>query len=426
VLVVLAPYRSLLTTPGSKAFTAAGFVARLPISMLNIGIVLLVEAATGSYAIAGAVAATFAVIQAAASPQLARLVDRLGQARVTVPMLAVHLSGLLALVLLAQLGGPTWTLFLAAAFAGIATPQIGSLVRARWAYLVSGTPRLHTAYSFESVVDELIFIVGPVLVTILATTVSPAAGIGAAMLFVGTGTLLFAVQRRTEPEPSGRPRGEGGSAIAVPAIRVLALAFLALGAIFGSVDVATVAFADEQGSPAAAGLVLAVFAIGSMVSGLAYGAMRWRSSLQRRFLVAVLILALSSMLLVLIPSIPLLVPFAFLVGLSISPTIVAAFGLVESLVPARQLTEGLTWATTGVGFGIAIGSSLAGRVVEAAGAHAGYAVTLCAGVATAIIVIAGWRWLRPRKSADGALSEHDESGTDRTRPPTAALVESAG
>ena len=137
---MLAPYRSLLTTPGSKAFTAAGFVARLPISMLNIGIVLLVEAATGSYAIAGAVAATFAVIQAAASPQLARLVDRLGQARVTVPMLAVHLSGLLALVLLAQLGGPTWTLFLAAAFAGIATPQIGSLVRARWAYLVSGTP----------------------------------------------------------------------------------------------------------------------------------------------------------------------------------------------------------------------------------------------------------------------------------------------
>ena len=99
---------------------------------------------------------------------------------------------------------------------------------------------------------------------------------------------------------------------------------------------------------------------------------------------------------------------------------------MESLVPARQLTEGLTWATTGVGFGIAIGSSLAGRVVEAAGAHAGYAVTLCAGVATAIIVIAGWRWLRPPKPADGALSEHDESATDRTRPPTAALVESAG
>ena len=139
-----------------------------------------------------------------------------------------------------------------------------------------------------------------------------------------------------------------------------------------------------------------MFAIGSMVSGLAYGAMRWRSSLQRRFLVAVLILALSSMLLVLIPSIPLLVPFAFLVGLSISPTIVAAwFGGVAG--SAHQLTEGLTWATTGVGFGIAIGSSLAGRVVEAAGAHAGYAVTLRAGVATAIIVIAGWRWLRPPK-----------------------------
>jgi MFS family permease len=427
VLVVLAPYRSLLSTPGSKAFTAAGFVARLPISMLNIGIVLLVEAATGSYAIAGAVAATFAVVQAGASPQLARLVDRLGQARVTLPMLAVHLSGLVALVLLAQLDAPSWTLFVAAAVAGVATPQIGSLVRARWANLVSGTPRLHTAYSFESVVDELIFIVGPVLVTILATAVSPAAGIGAAMLFVGTGTLLFALQRRTEPEPSGRTRDEAGSAIAVPAIRVLALAFLALGAIFGSVDVATVAFADEAGRPAAAGLVLAVFAVGSMVSGLAYGAMRWRSSLQRRFLVTVVALALSSMLLVLVPSIPLLVPFAFLVGLSISPTIVAAMGLVESLVPARQLTEGLTWATTGVGFGIAIGSSLAGRVVEASGARAGFAVTLGAGLATAVIALAGSRWLRPRLPSTTSSRNHVPEVSGRTeRPAAAALVESAG
>jgi MFS family permease len=427
VLVVLAPYRSLLATPGSKAFTAAGFVARLPISMLNIGIVLLVEAATGSYAIAGAVAATFAVVQAAASPQLARLVDRLGQARVTLPMLAVHLSGLVALILLTQLGAPSWTLFAAAAIAGVATPQIGSLVRARWAHLVSGTPRLHTAYSFESVVDELIFIVGPVLVTILATGVSPAAGIGAAMIFVGAGTLLFALQRGTEPEPSGRTRGNAGSAIAVPAIRVLALAFVALGAIFGSVDVATVAFADEAGRPAAAGLVLAVFAVGSMISGLAYGAVRWRSSLRRRFLVTVVALAVSAMLLVLVPSIPLLVPFAFVVGLSISPTIVAAMGLVESLVPARQLTEGLTWATTGVGFGIAIGSSLAGRVVEASDARAGFAVTLGAGLATALIALAGSRWLRPPLEA--AATSPAAAAADGRRPDrkaAAALAESPG
>jgi MFS family permease len=430
VLVVLAPYRSLLATPGSRAFTAAGFVARLPMSMLNIGIVLLVEAATGSYAIAGAVAATFAVVQAAASPQLARLVDRLGQARVTLPMLAVHLAGLVALILLAQLGAPSWTLFAAAAIAGVATPQIGSLVRARWAYLVSGTPRLHTAYSFESVVDELIFIVGPVLVTILAT------GVGAAMIFVGAGTLLFALQRGTEPEPSGRPRGNAGSAIAVPAIRVLALAFVALGAIFGSVDVATVAFADEAGHPAAAGLVLAVFAVGSMISGLAYGAVRWRSSLRRRFLVTVVALAVSAMLLVLVPSIPLLVPFAFVVGLSISPTIVAAMGLVESLVPARQLTEGLTWATTGVGFGIAIGSSLAGRVVEASGARAGFAVTLGAGLATALIALAGSRWLRPPLKAavtssgapavQAAQNTPGQDGSRPERPAAAALAESPG
>jgi MFS family permease len=193
--------------------------------------------------------------------------------------------------------------------------------------------------------------------------------------------------------------------------------------------VATVAFADEAGRPASAGLVLAVFALGSMVSGLAYGAMRWRSSLRRRFLVTVIALALSSMLLVLVPSIPLLVPFAFLVGLSISPTIVAAMGLVESLVPARQLTEGLTWATTGVGFGIAIGSSLAGRVVEASGARAGFAVTLGAGLATAIIALAGFRWLRPRhpsKDAPGIDEARDANSGRAERPAAAALAECPG
>ena len=249
-------------------------------------------------------------------------------------------------------------------------------------------------FSFESVVDELIFIVGPVLVTILATTVSPAAGIGAAMLFVGTGTLLFAVQRRTEPEPSGRPRGEGGSAIAVPASSARA-GFSRARRDLRLVDVATVAFADEQGPSCSGTRTRGVrdrqHGVRTRVRRDALAVVAAAPLPRRRADPGAVVDAARP-----IPSIPLLVPFAFLVGLSISPTIVAAW-LVESLVPARQLTEGLTWATTGVGFGIAIGSSLAGRVVEAAGAHAGYAVTLCAGVATAIIVIAGWRWLRPPK-----------------------------
>lgn len=389
------PYRALLATPGAKHFAAAGFVMRLPISMHTLGIVLLLVATTDSYAIGGAVAAVFSLVQALVSPFMARLVDRRGQARVMLPSLVVHLAGMSGLLVGAVARAPTWALLLSAAVAAAAFLPVTALVRARWAYLVGDQGMLPAAYSFESVVDELIFIVGPVVVTLLATQVAPPAGLLVALACSVAGTLALAPQRHTEPPPS--PPALGGqrrSATRAAGLWVLTAAFVGFGGVFGSVEVAVVAFTEERGQQAAAAIVLALIAAGSMLAGVWYGSVRWRSTLDQRFRASVGALAVAVAILPVATRIPVLAVVLFLAGLAVSPSIIAAFGLIEALVPASVLTEGLTWATTGIGVGIAAGSMLGGAIADAHGAQIAFAVTACSGLAAAGVALAGGRWLR--------------------------------
>src|SRR5262252_4412873 len=200
------PYLEILRLPGALAFSAAGFLARMPMSMFSLGTVLLVAATTGRYGLAGLVAAAGAVGYALGAPQLARLVDRFGQRRVLRPQVAAFGVATVAFMTLAEIHAPLAAVIVLGALAGATMPSVGSMVRARWSVLLAGTGRLHTAFSLESVADEIIFVVGPALVTLLATAVYPAAGVGAATVLCVTGTLLFAAQRRTEPQPRRPPR----------------------------------------------------------------------------------------------------------------------------------------------------------------------------------------------------------------------------
>jgi MFS family permease len=403
---VLRPYRRVLATPGATAFCAAGLVMRMPISMLTLGTVLLISASSGTYGLAGAVSATTAAVGALLSPLLARLVDRYGQGRLLLPALAVHAAGFGALVAFALTGAPAITLFLAAAVYGSAYLPVGSLVRARWAYVVEDRRQLATAYSLEAVLDEVIFIVGPVLVTLLATRVTPAAGLAAALLLVAVGTIALAVQRRTEP-PAGVISGwPHPSALRARGLPLLALVSVPLGGLFGSVEVITVAFTAERGQPAAAGLVLALFACGSLIAGLCYGAVRWRASLRIRFVVGLSALAAAISLLLLASTVPVLAALMFLAGFAISPTVIAAFTLTEALVPAAARTEGLSWLTTGVGIGLALASSVAGHVIDIAGARTAYWVTVACGLSAALLAIAALPRWRPRPAQSVRSGTH--------------------
>lgn len=396
---MLGPYRRVLAVPGGAAFSLAGFVARLPIAMQSLGIVLLVAATRDSYGLAGGVSATFLVAGAAAAPMLGRLVDRLGQARVLLVVLAVHTAGIGALVGLVLTDAPAWTLFPAAVVAGGSYAQPGSLVRARWSHVLAGQPLLPTAFSWESVVDEIVFVLGPVLVTALATGIAPAVGLLTAYGFTLVGCLALAVQRRTEPPPHPVATGSRGrSALRQPGVPVLVGVAFGLGSIFGSVEVATVAFTAERGQPAAAGLVLAALAAGSLLAGLWYGTVAWRAPAHRRFVVGVLLLAGATLPLPFAPNVVVLTVLVFVGGFAISPGLIAGFALLDLLVPQRVRTEGLAWFSTGIGVGLAASSSVTGQVVDAASGRAALGVTVAAGVLSAALVLLGARRLRPRES----------------------------
>ncbi|MCU7822520.1 MFS transporter [Kitasatospora sp. DSM 101779] len=398
---MLSSYRQIFAAPGSLAFSSSGFVSRLPISMTGIGIVTMLAQLRGSFGIAGAVSAVLAVSAAVLGPQVSRLVDRYGQRRVALPATAVTMAAATGLLASARLGAPDWTLFLFAAGMGV-MPSTGSMVRARWAHLYSDRPdRLHTAYSFEAVMDEVCFIVGPILSIGLATSLFPEAGVALAGVFLLVGVVWFTAQRSTEPPVHPASHHEGGSAIRSAGLQVLVLTFVATGAIFGAVEVVTVAFAKEQGHTAASSLVLAVYALGSCLAGVVFGAFKPRGSLAGRFLGGVG--AMAAGMLPLVVAAALLHGTAglvgigaalFVAGLSISPTMITAMALVERLVPAAKLTEGMTWTTTGLAIGVAIGSSVAGWVVDAAGAATAYWVPVTAALLAAVAALAGLPRLR--------------------------------
>ncbi len=387
---MLGRYRQVLRVPGAVAFAGAGLIARFPLSMQTLGTVLLVADSTGSYALAGAVSATLALAQALFGPVLGRLVDRYGQARVLLPALAAHTVGAAALALLAVADAPAWTLFPAAALWGGSFAQAGSLVRARWAHALSGSPLLPTAFSLESVLDEVVFVGGPVLVTTLATQLAPAVGVAAAWALAAVGSLALAALRRTQPPPHPGTR-RGPSALRLPGLRVLLAVALPIGGVFGSVEVATVAFTDEQGAPASAGILLALLAAGSLLSGLGYGAVRWRTPPAPRFVVGVVVLALLTVPLLFARAVPALAVLIFLAGFAISPALIAGFGLLEQLVPAPSRTEGLAWFSTGLGLGLAAAASLTGQVVDSTGARAAFGVAVAAAGLAALLALAGAR-----------------------------------
>ncbi len=397
---MLSVYRRIFAPPGSLGFSAAGFIARMPLSMTGVGIVTMLSRLRGDYRLAGAVAAALALATAALGPRISRLVDRYGQRRVIVPTMVVSVTATGALLLCARFDAPDWTLLVTATLAGC-MPSMGALVRARWAEIYRGSPQLHIAYSLESVLDEVIYIVGPILAVGLSTAAFPEAGPLLAACLLALGVVLFAAQRRTEPPPNPVAHHTRGSTLNSRGMGVLVLTFVAVGAIFGSVDVVTVAFADEHHHKAFASVLLAGYALGSCVAGIVFGTVRPRGPLSRQFLIGVSTMAAGLVPLLFVPNLAVLTGLLFAAGLSIAPTMITAMGLVERLVPTARLTEGMTWTATGLAVGLALGSSAAGWVVDAAGAYAGYRVPVVAGLLAALTALLGMPRLRGRTGRTG-------------------------
>ena len=395
---VFSPYARLFAVPGSVAFSFAGWVARLPIPMLGLGAVLLVAGETGSYGLAGAVSGTLALSFSVASPLWARAMDRRGQGTVLRWAMTGYLLSGVAFVAAVTTGAPLWTWFVLAALCGASGPNIGSLVRARWAEALAEPDRRQTAFALEAVVDEVVFVVGPPLVTLLATLVAPPVGFLTGITLGAVGGFWLARQRATEPavQPAdpGAPSRRWAALNAT--VVVVAVTYAAVGTVFGAMDVVVVGFADEEGAPALAGLALAVYAFGSLLAGLLYGVARLRGSLSARFLVTAVAFGLAAQVLWGVGSLAVLVVAGFVAGTAIAPVLVSGTSLVESRVPRTALTESLSWTTTGLTLGVTAGSALAGAAVDAWGAQSAFAVPAGAAAVAALVALAGAPLLRSR------------------------------
>jgi MFS family permease len=393
------PYREIFRAPGAKGFAAAGFLARLPLAMAPIGIVAMLSQALGEYWLAGAVSATFALTNALVAPQISRLVDRLGQARVMVPATIVSVAAFTALIAGTNQGWPTWTLF-ASALLAATMPSIPAMVRARWTEIFRDRPELNTAFAFESAADELVYIAGASVSVGLSVALFPEAGMLVSTLFLAFGSAAFILQRSTEPRVRPVEHGGGGSAIRQRPVQIITFALIFIGAIFATAEVSAVAITKELGQPGAASLVIGVYAVGSFVVGLIVGALNLKMALQRQLAIAVAIIALTTLPLLVADTVPLLALAVFVSGVAISPTFITAFGLIERRVPEAMLTEGVTWVMTGIGIGMALGAFAAGWVVDNFGAQNGFWVSVVAGTISLLTVLLGQRTL----AGDGVRS----------------------
>ena len=381
-------YRHLFTEPGTGNFVIAGLLARIPLPMAGIGIITLLSQQRGGYALAGAVSATFVLTYALLSPQISRYVDRYGQRRVLPVATAISITGLFILM-----AGSHWNvtdalLFLGALLAGF-MPSMSAMVRARWTALYRGQPRLQTAYSLETVLDELTFTVGPPLSIGLSVTLFPQAGLLLAALLLFVGVFALVMQRRTEPPlvAAGSAISGSGSVIRMTSVQLLTLLMVAMGVIVGTVDIVSVAFAEQLGRPAAASLVLSAYAAGSCASGLLYGSLRLKTPLHRLLWLGGLATAATTLPLILVTNLTALAMALLMAGLFFAPTMIVAMSLVERQVSENQLTEGMTWLLAGLNVGVALGAVIAGQVVDNAGARAGSYVALCAGAGVVLMAL---------------------------------------
>ena len=402
----LRAYRQLLSDRHAVAFSFAGFVARLPLSMTGIGIVLLVSLTTGSFGRAGLLAAAATLTGAVVAPLWGRATDRFGQAVVLLLAVTINTCSVALLVTAIELGWPLAVSLAAAIGIGVGFTLAGSAVRARWTLRLKGSPLLHTAFALEAMVDEVVFIIGPILVTFLATVFHPALGISISAVIGLLGAVVLAAQRSTQPPTrSTRPGHERSAQFPWRVLLPVSIACGALGMIFGAMEVNIVAFAKEAGVLPYAGLILTAWSFGSLLAGAVTGAIIWRASPARRFRVSAIALALSLLPLPFVGH-PAVVALLLVVsGMAIAPTLIASVGVTQSAVDQSRLTEAFAWTSTGLAAGVAAGAAAVGQVIDGWGAQAGFVGVAVAGL---LLTVSALFVRGPRSST--------ETDLDRVRP----------
>ena len=381
-------YATLFRTPGAMKFSVFALIGRMPISMDSLALIFIVVAVSDSYALAGALSAVASIVISIATPFWSRLADRIGQRKMLLRVVPLKILGLSLFIALVMNGAPVWTWFVSIILAELAAINTGGLVRRRWLHVLSPDKSttaedeadkhvVNTAYSYEALMDEIVFIVGPITATACATSIAPAAGLIAGMILMSIGLPLFAMQRATEPPPSPvRVKDPHPPVIGIPIVQAIALATTFTGGFFGAISITVVAFAESQGQKSYSGLLLGLWASGSAVMAIINGLIKWKTSYAGRFLIFLTALTIFSIPFIFVDSIFGLAIALFFNGFAIAPLIVNAYGIVQEAVPSEQITESFTWVVAGMPLGGAISSALGGWVIDTYGAQSALWVPL--------------------------------------------------
>ena len=389
---MLSPFRKLFATPGGLAFSIPGMIARLPIAMTYLSVTFIVVHETDSYTLAGAISTGAALINAAFSPIWSRKADQLGQAKVlrfTIPSYIIF--GLLFIFTITQ-NAPTliWMsfIFLAEAF----LPNISGLVRRRWLHTLGeiegSRPLINTAYSFEALVDEIVFIIGPLVATAAAISIAPQAGMFFAFSFMSVGTGLYILQGKSEPPPHPIVKGEKRTAVlAIPQVQAVFLPYIFLGAFFMSTTLSTVAFADQHHAKSSTGLLLAIWSAGSAVAAILNGAIKWKLTDGQKFIYLIVAMFLATLAFLFSHTILVLGIVLFLSGFGVAPILIAGYSIVEKSVSTTKVTETFAWILAGLQIGNALPGPISGYMIDHYGADKSFIVPVIALLLTILSLI---------------------------------------
>jgi predicted MFS family arabinose efflux permease len=367
-------------------------VGRLPIAGLSLAMILLVHAETGSFAVAGLVEATFAIAGAFSLPIQGRLVDRVGQTRVLLPLAILNPLALIAIVIAAESGASAAVLAFLGAVCGAAVPALSPCMRTLWASLV-GDPHLRqSAFALDAALLEVSFVVGPLLTAALVSLGSTGTAVIVNGAFAAAGTLVFALSRASRSWRGEPSRLGWAGPLRSPAVLALVFVELAFGAAIGAMEISTTALATDFGTPAFAGVLISVQGAASMVGGLWYGSRLHHKPAAERYPRLCFLIALGFAPLLLTSTKVDSVPLLILSGFAFAPAGAVLYTLIDEVAPPGTATEASTWMITAIVTGLAAGNAVAGTLVSGGHPHRGYAFAVAAAAAAWLIAL----WSRPK------------------------------
>jgi MFS family permease len=402
-----AGYLEILRTRHAARLLTGTLVGRLPNATAAIAVVLFVRAEGGSYSLAGALAAVYGVANAVGQPVLGRLVDLHGQPRVQLP--AAVLAALATTVLALTGLDPLPLAYTAVAAAGLFAPPLEGGLRALWPSVLRREDHVHTAYAMDAVAQEVMFTVGPLLVTLCVSLWSAQAALIVLNVLGVLGALSVVVSQPSRAWRSAPREAHWLGALRSPGLVALLAAFLFVGIALGSITVAAVPYADDHGGDAVYGWLMAALGLGALAGGTVYGARQWAGAPERRLTVLVAFLAVCYLPLMLMPGAAGMVALTALAGVFLAPAIACAFVIVDRHAPRGTVTEAFSWLVTTFTVGASVGTGLAGPVVQAGGALWGFAVPGVAGAVSLLVLMATGRVLAApaRAAVVAASSEND-------------------